>query len=236
MSPSRPLATLALALALPALAACGSGGGSGSGGTAAGTGSVAVKATDTTCEVATTALTAGKVTFAVTNGGSKVTEVYVYGDQGGTFTKIVGEVENIGPGLSRDLDVTLPAGTYEVACKPGQTGDGIRTTVTAAGGAAVATPSATEREVELTTDGKSLTGLDGVTAKVGEKLELKLENKADGPRTFEVKRPDGTVAGEIEDIARGEDGELELDIDVAGDWTVIIEGGSKDVTQKLTAS
>ena len=49
----------------------------------------------------------------------------------------MGEVENIGPGLSRDLHVELPAGTYETACKPGMIGDGIRGafTVTGVGGA-----------------------------------------------------------------------------------------------------
>ena len=38
----------------------------------------------------------------------------------------MGEVENIAPGLSRDLHVELPAGTYETACKPGMIGKGIR--------------------------------------------------------------------------------------------------------------
>ena len=36
------------------------------------------------------------------------------------------EVENIAPGLRRDLHVELPAGTYETACKPGMSGKGIR--------------------------------------------------------------------------------------------------------------
>ena len=45
----------------------------------------------------------------------------------------MGEVENIGPGLSRDLVVDLPKGTYEGACKPGMVGDGIRETLTVTG-------------------------------------------------------------------------------------------------------
>ena len=36
------------------------------------------------------------------------------------------EVENIGPGLTRDLVVDAPAGTYVTACKPGMIGEGIR--------------------------------------------------------------------------------------------------------------
>ena len=35
-------------------------------------------------------------------------------------------MENIGPGLSRDLVVTAPEGSYYTACKPGMVGDGIR--------------------------------------------------------------------------------------------------------------
>ncbi len=48
----------------------------------------------------------------------------------------MGEVENIGPGLSRNLVVDLPKGTYEGACKPGMVGDGIRETLTVTGEAA----------------------------------------------------------------------------------------------------
>lgn len=120
-SRSLSLAAAIALLAVPALSACG---GSGSG--------VAVKvaAKDNACEVAKTALTAGSYTFKVSNEGSQVTEVYVYGKQGGRFSKIVGEAENIGPGTSRDLTVKLGGGTYEVACKPGQKGDGIRQKIT----------------------------------------------------------------------------------------------------------
>ncbi|MFC0865635.1 iron uptake system protein EfeO [Sphaerimonospora cavernae] len=83
---------------------------------------IAVAATDTECEVATAELTAGTSTFTVTNNGSKVTEFYVYaaGD------RVMGEVENIVPGLTRDMVVELPPGMYEATCKPGMTGKGIR--------------------------------------------------------------------------------------------------------------
>ena len=47
----------------------------------------------------------------------------------------MGEVENIGPGLSRKLIVELPAGKYQGACKPGTTGKGIRTELTVSGAA-----------------------------------------------------------------------------------------------------
>lgn len=112
-------------LALAALTACSGDAGAGGNAPAAGgaaSGKIAVTATDTACDVATTDLPAGTATFAVTNNGTKVTEFYVYapGD------RIMGEVENIVPGLTRDLIVELPAGTYETACKPGMVGKGVR--------------------------------------------------------------------------------------------------------------
>ena len=123
--PSRiPALIVAALLAVPALAACG-GGTSGP--------SVKVTAGDTSCAVAKTSLTPGKTTFAVHNSGSKVTEVYVYAKSGSGFTKTVEEAENIGPGTSRNLTADLSAGTYEVACKPGMTGNGIRTRITVGG-------------------------------------------------------------------------------------------------------
>ncbi|GAA4575288.1 iron uptake system protein EfeO [Planotetraspora kaengkrachanensis] len=90
---------------------------------------IAVAANDTECKVGATQLPAGTSTFTVTNGGSKVTEFYVYaaGD------RVMGEVENIVPGLTRDVIVELPAGTYETACKPGMIGNGIRNPLTVTG-------------------------------------------------------------------------------------------------------
>ena len=59
----------------------------------------------------------------ITNNGDKVTEFYVYGEG----ERVMGEVENISPGLQRKLIVQLSEpGTYQTACKPGMVGDGIR--------------------------------------------------------------------------------------------------------------
>jgi iron uptake system component EfeO len=79
--------------------------------------------------VATGSLDAGTHTFAVTNTGTQATEFYVYapGD------RVMGEVENIGPSLTRELTVELPAGDYQTACKPGQVGQGIRGKLTVTG-------------------------------------------------------------------------------------------------------
>ncbi|GAA4198728.1 peptidase M75 family protein [Streptosporangium oxazolinicum] len=123
------LAIAAGALALAGLAACSSeptaptaGTGAGASAAPAQGGPVAVAATDTECKVAVTEVPAGTSTFSITNGGSKVTEFYVYaaGD------RVMGEVENIVPGLTREVIVELPAGSYQTACKPGMIGKGVR--------------------------------------------------------------------------------------------------------------
>ncbi|BCJ52098.1 lipoprotein [Actinoplanes sp. NBRC 14428] len=133
-----PLLALAAAGLLGgSLVACGSDGDS-SAKSAPGGGPITVKASDTACEVAKSTVDAGTSVFSITNGGNKVTEFYVYapGD------RVMGEVENIAPGLSRELHVELPAGTYETACKPGMSGKGIRAAFTVSGSAAPLTDDA----------------------------------------------------------------------------------------------
>jgi iron uptake system component EfeO len=82
-----------------------------------------VQSTDTECKLSAPDAPSGTVTFAVTNGGSKVTEFYLYSEDG---KRIVGEVENIGPGITRELVLKVEPGNYVTACKPGMAGDGIR--------------------------------------------------------------------------------------------------------------
>ncbi|MET7768397.1 iron uptake system protein EfeO [Nocardia sp. NPDC005366] len=84
---------------------------------------IVVTADDSSCEVSTNSATTGTTTFRITNNGTKVTEFYVYG----AGERVIGEIENIGPGLTRQLIVSVPdPGTYQTACKPGMVGDGIR--------------------------------------------------------------------------------------------------------------
>ncbi|MGW6409649.1 iron uptake system protein EfeO [Streptomyces vinaceus] len=95
-------------------------------------GAVKVAASDSACEVSKTEFPAGKVTLEVENKGSKVTEVYVlFPDD-----RIVAERENIGPGTKASITAEIKAGDYEIACKPGMKGDGIRQKVKATGGGA----------------------------------------------------------------------------------------------------
>ncbi len=236
---SRRLALTIALLALPGLASCSSkaSGGGGGGGGGGGAGGVSVEATDTACTVATTTLPSGPVTLHVTNKGSKTTEVYVYGADAGVFTKVVGEVEDIGPGTSRDLTATLTDASYEVACKPGMTGDGIRTKLTVTGGssaAASASPSASaDRTFALTSDGTTITGAP-TTAKTGERLAFTLTNNAKGARALELKDPAGAVAGVSSEIAPGGTGTLVVQLSKAGTWDINVEGdGVEDITVKL---
>ena len=95
-----------------------------------GDGTVAVSSTDDECSVSTDEAPSGTLVFDVTNDGSKVTEFYLYREDGKT---IAGEVENIGPGLNRQLVLKAEPGSYVTACKPGMKGAGIRGDFTVTG-------------------------------------------------------------------------------------------------------
>lgn len=88
---------------------------------------VEVDSGNDSCDLSTTEAAAGTLTFRVRNSGSKVTEFYLLAGDG---LRIVGEVENVGPSLTRDLVVSVPDGGYVTACKPGMRGKGIRGTFT----------------------------------------------------------------------------------------------------------
>ncbi|WP_406288171.1 iron uptake system protein EfeO [Streptomyces sp. NBC_00209] len=97
-----------------------------------GEGAVQVVAKDDSCEVSKTKLPAGHIELAVQNKGSKVTEVYVlFPDD-----RIVAERENIGPGTKATITAEIKAGSYEIACKPGMKGHGIRQKIEVSGGRA----------------------------------------------------------------------------------------------------
>ncbi|MFF1834942.1 iron uptake system protein EfeO [Streptomyces sp. NPDC058231] len=95
-----------------------------------GDGAVSVVAKDDSCAVSKKKLPAGHVELAVENKGSKVTEVYVlFPDD-----RIVAERENIGPGTKANITAEIKAGSYEIACKPGMKGNGIRQKIEVTGG------------------------------------------------------------------------------------------------------
>ncbi|ARJ05711.1 hypothetical protein GCM10010988_08320 [Cnuibacter physcomitrellae] len=85
-------------------------------------GAITVDSSADSCTVSADSATSGTLTFSVTNSGDQVTEFYLLGDDG---LRIVGEVENVGPGISRDLVVQAQPGDYYTVCKPGMVGDGV---------------------------------------------------------------------------------------------------------------
>jgi iron uptake system component EfeO len=130
----RTIAAAALVLPL-LLAACGGDNSANSSSGAATTGGgsakikpneVSVKITEAGCEPAALDLKAGPTTFKVQNdGASRVTEYEVLdGD------RILGEAENIAPGLSGEFYLTLKAGDYQLYCPGGTTQERGTLTVT----------------------------------------------------------------------------------------------------------
>ena len=95
---------------------------------------VQVTAADSTCDTSAKSVPAGQVTLRIENKGSKATEVEIlFPDD-----RIVSEKENIGPGTKYTLTAEVKAGSYEIACRPGMTGHGVRQKLTVTGGAAAA--------------------------------------------------------------------------------------------------
>ncbi|MEU4740987.1 iron uptake system protein EfeO [Actinosynnema sp. NPDC023658] len=141
-------------------------------------GPIAVEATDDACKVARTTSDTGNVTFEVTNKGTKVTEFYLFAEG----DRILGEVENIGPGLTRRLivEVTDP-GKLQTACKPGMKGDGIRGEFTVSG------------------DGKKSTDTDAKLAEATKSYQRYVNSQADSLLTKTTEFVDAVKAGKVED-------------------------------------
>ncbi len=116
-----------------------------------------VTADDSSCTVDGAEATTGTANFVVTNQGEKTTEFYVYTAGG----RVVGEVENIGPGATRKLVVSLTdPGDYTLTCKPGMVGEGISQPLKVTGEA-----------VEATTDEVLAEAVEGYIAYVRSQTE-----------------------------------------------------------------
>jgi iron uptake system component EfeO len=105
--------TMAMLVAVPLLvAACGDDDDSSGGGS----GAVEVTISDAGCAPDPIEVTAGTVTFDVTNDGSaSVTEFEVLDSD----DHVIGEVENVVPGDEKSFSVTLEPGTYTSYCPNG---------------------------------------------------------------------------------------------------------------------
>jgi iron uptake system component EfeO len=133
-------------LVAPLLAACtdNAPAGSSGGDATANPRALSVQAGDSACTLSATGAPSGNLTFSVTNTGSKVTEFYLLASDG---LRIVGEIENIGPGLSRDLVLRVGPGSYFTACKPGMVGDGIRAPFAVSDSGEQSAPSGNDAEL-----------------------------------------------------------------------------------------
>jgi iron uptake system component EfeO len=92
--------------------------------------SIQVTAADTRCDTSAKQTPAGQVTLSIANKGSKATEVEILLPDG----RILSEKENIGPGTADTLTAEVRAGSYEIACRPGMKGHGVRQKLTVTGG------------------------------------------------------------------------------------------------------
>ncbi len=92
----------------------------GSPNTSAAVRTIEVTLTDSGCEPASLSAVAGPTTFHVTNDGAAgVTEFEVL-----SGSKVLGEVENVTPGLDRTFSITLAEGSYVTYCPGGKTEKG----------------------------------------------------------------------------------------------------------------
>jgi iron uptake system component EfeO len=187
-----------------------------------GSDAVSVTATDTSCEVSKKSFPAGHVKFAVENKGTKVTEVYLY-----TATdQIVTERENIGPGTRATITAQVKAGTYQIACKPGMKGDGIRQKVTASGrGTATSDPrldkavaayrAYVQEQAALTVPAAKKFAAAVRAGDIGEAKKLFAPSRVGWERTEPVAESFGDIDPKV-DVR--EDG-LEQGQNVEKDWT-----------------
>jgi iron uptake system component EfeO len=139
------LAAGCVALAAGALAACGDDDSSSSTSASAGGGSakeLKFQLTDGGCDPQSATVAAGPVKISVANPGTSKTDEFEVKNADGI---ILGERENLAPGLSGDFTLTLQPGTYVINCTfQNDTRDNGKLTVT---GSAAATPAVDDEKL-----------------------------------------------------------------------------------------
>jgi len=215
MTLARPAGAAALALLLATGAgACGPS--SGSNGP-----TIAVESTDQACTSPASEVAAGTTTFRVQNKGTKPTELYVLGAK----DKVLGEVENVGPGTARTLTVKLEPGDYDLGCKPGQSGPFVRHrihVVAASSGARGAsdTTAPPSRSVAVTAHDFDFSGDFSKLGK-GDTIEVALQNQGPSEHELELVGPDGKTAEEIAPVAAGASASMVVTLAKAGVYTYV---------------
>jgi iron uptake system component EfeO len=111
---------------------------------------ITVTSTDDSCDLSADTAPAGELVYKVTNAGSTVTAFYLYDPD---RLRIVGSVEDVAPGLSRDLVIKLAAGTYVRTCEAGTVANGTsgEFTVTASDDQGGSASVVSEKQVDTAT-------------------------------------------------------------------------------------
>lgn len=178
---------------------------------------VAVTGTDTTCKPSATELKAGAIAFTFMNTSKLTNELYILGAK----DRVVKEVENVLPGNTAHLTADLKAGSYTLACKPGQSGDGIKVpiTVKGAGGATGSAAAHADRRIDLVARDYSFSFVAPLDVKKGEAIDFELGNAGKEHHEFEVLGPDGKSVGEISSVTPGGHGGATIVFAVSGAYT-----------------
>jgi len=167
MTQRRIVAGLSLGvIAMLALAGCVANNPAGTDATA-----LTVDSSATECAVSAGEAPSGNVVFTVSNSGDQVTEFYLLADDG---LRIVGEVENIGPGIERNLVVQARPGDYFTVCKPGMIGAGVGKTPF----------TVTDSGVEFTADENLAAQIDTANANYKSYVKDQIENLVTGTEAF----------------------------------------------------
>lgn len=136
-----------------------------------GTTVVTVESSATACVLSTNTAPSGTLTFTVTNTGDDVTEFYVLADDG---IRVVGEVENVGPGIERKLVLQAKPGLYYTQCKPGMVGDAIGT----------AEFTVTDSGIDLGDSADTEALIDAATESYAEYVEHEVDELVEGTEAF----------------------------------------------------
>ncbi len=185
----------------------------------AGTGTITVDSTADACKLTTTKAPSGNLAFKVKNSGDQVTEFYLYGEDG---LRIVGEIENVGPGLTRDLVVRAEPGKYVAACKPGMKGKGIREDFTV-----------TDSGKDSAIKGVDQSDIDAATAQYAAYVEDQSQQLVDQTAAFvdAYKAGDDEKAKELFPEARGHWERIETVAEAFGDLDPKMDRREADLQQ-----
>ncbi len=176
---------------------------------------VAVSGTDDACSPAETKLAAGKTTFDFTNSASDINELYILRAD----DTVVAEVENVTTGTGRALTASLVAGEYTLVCKPGQKGDGFRSTITVTGSGGEAVPEP-DQAIAVVSRDYAFDVPSAFKITTGETIRFVLKNEGTVEHEMEIVDADVQPLGEVHSLKPGTEGELTMTFKKAGTYVM----------------